>query len=284
MNLWSIMRGLIVTKNANLFSIDDGKMIYKVYPSGKTKEEGIYVGDNVEFDECITKVLPRKNLLIRPPIANVDKMFIIIAPIPKPDFMLVDKILIYCDIYGIKPYIVVAKYDLDQTLYDKVKAIYGKYYKVIKVCAHKKDINELTREIEGVCTLAGQSASGKSSIINAIFDDSRLAEIGNLSRKIARGKQTTRIVNLYKLDKGYLADTAGFSYLDLSMVTDLEYQKLSSYYPDFLKARAECKYRSCLHDHGECGVIKYVEQDKIPQIRYTNYLKILDEMMSARKY
>ena len=278
------MQGLVITKNANLFSIDDGKTIYKVYPSGKTKEEGVYVGDYVEFDESITKVLPRKNLLVRPPIANVDKMFITIAPLPKPDLMLVDKILIYCDIYGIKPYIVVAKYDLDENLYDKVRVIYGKYYNVIKVCALKKDINELTSEIEGVCALAGQSASGKSSIINAIFDDHNLAQTGNLSRKIARGKQTTRIVNLYRLEKGYLADTAGFSYLDLSMVTDLEYQKLSSYYPDFLKARAGCKYRSCLHDHGECGVIKYVEQGKISQTRYINYLKILDEMISARKY
>lgn len=278
------MQGLVITKNANLFSIDDGKTIYKVYPSGKTKEEGVYVGDYVEFDESITKVLPRKNLLVRPPIANVDKMFIIIAPLPKPDFMLVDKILIYCGLYGIKPYIVVAKYDLDENLYDKVRVIYGKYYNVIKVCALKKDTNELTSEIEGVCALAGQSASGKSSIINAIFDDHNLAQTGNLSKKIARGRQTTRIVNLYRLEKGYLADTAGFSYLDLSMVTDLEYQKLSSYYPDFLKARAGCKYRSCLHDHGECGVIKYVEQGKISQTRYINYLKILDEMISARKY
>lgn len=278
------MQGLVITKNANLFSIDDGKTIYKVYPSGKTKEEGVYVGDYVEFDESITKVLPRKNLLVRPPIANVDKMFIIIAPLPKPDFMLVDKILIYCGLYGIKPYIVVAKYDLDENLYDKVRVIYGKYYNVIKVCALKKDINELTSEIEGVCALAGQSASGKSSIINAIFDDHNLAQTGNLSKKIARGRQTTRIVNLYRLEKGYLADTAGFSYLDLNIVTDLEYQKLSSYYPDFLKARAGCKYRSCLHDHGECGVIKYVEQGKISQTRYINYLKILDEMISARKY
>ena len=278
------MQGLVITKNANLFSIDDGKTIYKVYPSGKTKEEGVYVGDYVEFDESITKVLPRKNLLVRPPIANVDKMFITIAPLPKPDLMLVDKILIYCDIYGIKPYIVVAKYDLDENLYDKVRVIYGKYYNVIKVCALKKDINELTSEIEGVCALAGQSASGKSSIINAIFDDHNLAQTGNLSKKIARGRQTTRIVNLYRLEKGYLADTAGFSYLDLNIVTDLEYQKLSSYYPDFLKARAGCKYRSCLHDHGECGVIKYVEQGKISQTRYINYLKILDEMISARKY
>lgn len=278
------MQGLVITKNANLFSIDDGKTIYKVYPSGKTKEEGVYVGDYVEFDESITKVLPRKNLLVRPPIANVDKMFIIIAPLPKPDFMLVDKILIYCGLYGIKPYIVVAKYDLDENLYDKVRVIYGKYYNVIKVCALKKDTNELTSEIEGVCALAGQSASGKSSIINAIFDDHNLAQTGNLSKKIARGRQTTRIVNLYRLEKGYLADTAGFSYLDLNIVTDLEYQKLSSYYPDFLKARAGCKYRSCLHDHGECGVIKYVEQGKISQTRYINYLKILDEMISARKY
>ena len=89
------MTGLVVKKNANLFTIEcEGKQV-DVLPSGKTKAKGIFVGDYVEFDNSITSVNPRKNILIRPPMANLDKLFIVIAPSPKPDFVLVDKIIIY---------------------------------------------------------------------------------------------------------------------------------------------------------------------------------------------
>ena len=131
--------------------------------------------------------------------------------------------------------------------------------------------------------MAGQSAVGKSSIINAIFQD-ELAKTNGLSKKIERGKQTTRLVSLYKLKGGYLADTAGFSMLDLSYISDLEPRELSSYYPDFLEARAKCKFRSCLHEGGECGVIEAVKKNKISLLRYENYLKILEELKNAKKY
>ena len=88
------MKGLVIKKNANLFSVECDGEIFHLSPSGKTKAGGIYVGDYVEFDENITKVLPRKNLLIRPPMANIDKLFIVFAPSPKPDFVLIDKMII----------------------------------------------------------------------------------------------------------------------------------------------------------------------------------------------
>ena len=114
--------------------------------------------------------------------------------------------------------------------------------------------------------------------------DDEVALTGDLSKKIERGKQTTRIVSLYKIGHGFLADTAGFSLLDLNLISDIEKDELASYYPDFLKARSECRYRSCLHEGGECGIIKYVNEGKISRNRYINYLKILDEIKSSRKY
>ena len=89
------MRGIIVTKNAGLFSVESNGSTFVVPASGKTKMQGLFVGDEVEFDGAVNNVLPRKNLLIRPPMANIDKLFIVISPSPKPDFLLVDKILIY---------------------------------------------------------------------------------------------------------------------------------------------------------------------------------------------
>ncbi len=279
------MQGIVLTKNANLFTIESEGKIYKVSPSGKTKTSGIFVGDKVEFQDSITKVLPRKNLLIRPPLANLDRLFIVIAPSPKPDFILVDKVLIYCILNDIEPILIINKMDIaNQEFFDIIDNSYQNIVKIIKISAKSQQIKEIEQEIKGICALAGQSAVGKSSIINAIYDD-ELTQIGNLSKKIERGKQTTRLVTLYKLNGGYLADTAGFSMLDLSYVSSLDYRELSAYYPDFLQARAECKYRSCLHENSdECGVIKAVKNGKISKLRYYNYLKILEELKNAKKY
>lgn len=278
------MQGIILSKNANLFTVESRDNTYKLHPSGKTKQSGIYVGDRVEFEESITQVLPRKNLLVRPPLANLDRLFIIISPKPKPDFVLVDKLLIYCSLKAIEPILVINKCDLaDDEFLGFVTKTYENIVKIIKISAKNGDIKQIEENIEGICAMAGQSAVGKSSIINAIFKDN-LAQTNSLSKKIERGKQTTRLVTLYKLENGYLADTAGFSMLDLSYVGDLDYHELSSYYPDFLKARAKCKFRSCLHEGGECGVVDFVNKNKISMLRYMNYLKILDELKQSKKY
>ena len=163
------MQGRVITKNANLFTVESEGKLFQLLPSGKTKESGIFVGDNVEFDKTITKVLPRRNKLIRPPLANVDNMFIIIAPIPKPDLILVDKIIIYSIIKGIKPIIVINKSDIASKEFIKeIEGIYKKYYSVLTVSAENNDIKSLEKNIEGICAMAGQSAVGKSSIINAL--------------------------------------------------------------------------------------------------------------------
>ena len=278
------MTGLVVKKNANLFTIEcEGKQV-DVLPSGKTKAKGIFVGDYVEFDNSITSVNPRKNILIRPPIANLDKLFIVIAPSPKPDFVLVDKIIIYCHIKGIQPILVINKIDIAED--DFIKNVLNDYacYQTIVLSAKCGNVDNLITEIDGICAMAGQSAVGKSSIINAIFKSENITKVGELSSKIERGKQTTRLVSLYKVHEGYLADTAGFSLLDLSFVSDITKEELASYYPDFLEGRQECKYRSCLHEGGDCGVIKRVKEGRIAKRRYQNYLKILQEIKLAKKY
>ena len=278
------MQGLVITKNADLFSVESGNEIYNIKPSGKTKEGGIFVGDRVEFGENITKVLPRKNLLIRPRVANIDRIFIVLSPSPRPDFALVDKLIIYCVLNDIEPIIVLNKIDLAKGEFVKdVYQDYGHSFKIVEVCAKTKNVQPLAKEIKGLCVLAGQSAVGKSSLINALLDSDE--KIGSLSKKIERGKQTTRIVKLFKLGQSYLADTAGFSLLDLGYVSKLEVRELSSYYPEFLDGRARCKYRSCLHEGGkECGVVEDLQSGKISKRRYENYLKILDELKNNRRF
>ncbi len=279
------MKGLIINKNANLFSVEHEREIHVLSPSGKTRAKGIFVGDFVEFDNAITKVYSRKNILIRPPVANIDKMFIIIAPKPKPDFVLVDKILVYCHLNDIQPFIVVNKADIcEKGFVEGVCDYYKGFYKVLTVSAKEGNLETLKNEIDGICVLAGQSAVGKSSLINAMFGED-FADVGELSKKIERGKQTTRMVNLFKVKDGaYIADTAGFSLLDLGFVSSLDAKDLSAYYPDFLKARGLCKFRSCTHEGGECGVIDGVMNGEINKERYAGYLKILQELKNAKKY
>ena len=122
------MKGLVTKKNANLFSVEADGNLYELSPSGKTKAKGIFVGDYVEFNDAITKVCERKNILIRPPMANLDKLFIVLAPSPKPDFVLVDKILVYCHLNDIVPVLVVNKTDMaDEKFVNEIQQDYYCY-------------------------------------------------------------------------------------------------------------------------------------------------------------
>ncbi len=278
------MTGLVIKKNANLFTVECEHKILMLKPKGTLKKEGIFVGDNVECNELtIEKVLERKNILIRPPMANLDKIFIVVAPVPEPDFLLVDKLILCCFVKGIEPVLVINKDDItDNNFIADIKKAYKKVLKILTTSAKTDKFASLKKEIKGICAFAGQSAVGKSSLINALIGRNE-AEIGDLSKKIERGKQTTRVVSLYSVGKGYIADTAGFSSLEVQMLVELTPQEVARYYPDFLEYLTECKYRSCLHKlKGDCGIIKRVESGDISQMRYQNYLKIIEGLQSKK--
>lgn len=277
------MRGLVVKKNAGLFDVECEGKVYSIKALGNVKKAGIYVGDEVEFESVITKVYPRKNHLIRPPLSNLARLFIVISSTPKPDYVLVDKLLLYAYVSGIEPIIVVNKSDIfDNDFVNEVKTIYNKVVSIIFTSARDGELGNLQKEIKGICAFAGQSAVGKSSLINALLGD-RQAEVGELSRKVERGKQTTRMTSLYKMQLGYIADTAGFSLLDAALVLPIESHELSKYYPDFMESLKACKFRSCTHEtRGNCAVIEAVKAGKINKVRYANYLKILSEIKEKK--
>lgn len=279
--------GLVLKKEADLFTVElsDGEILTCVARKN-LKKAGVFVGDKVSLDDdkAICKLENRKNVLIRPPLANLDRMFVVVAPVPKPDLYLVDKMIIFCKLNKIEPIICINKKDLDEKYCKEIASIYKKVAKVIAVSTLDESVLKLEKEIKGICALAGQSAVGKSSIINALVGEA-VAKVDTFSKKIERGKQTTRIVHLFKFGEGrYLADTAGFSKLD-EYLLDLEYDQIKSYYPEFVEVAHMCKYKSCLHTNDkDCAVIKAVEAGEIEKTRYENYLKLLEIVKNIKRY
>lgn len=277
------MLGKVVKKNANQFLVNGRWCVAR----GNLKDQGIFVGDDVVCDDrenVIEKVCERKNILIRPPIANIDKMIIVIAPVPKPDFLLIDKLLIFCEKNEIIPVICVNKCDiLDETLKNQIIRVYSKIAKIIMTSAKNDDCKELASQIKGVCAFAGQSAVGKSSLINALHGQD-VEQVGDLAKKVERGKQTTRMVSLYKLgEDDYIADTAGFSKLDEGLL-DIDERKLANFYPDFVPYLDDCEYYSCTHTkEKKCGIAVAAKRGDIPLVRYENYLKLYDAIKERRR-
>ena len=278
------MSGLVLKKNADKFTVEmDGQT--SIMSARNLKKEGIFVGDKVECQNgVIERVLERKNLLIRPPLANVDTMIIVVAFQPKPDFLLVDKLLVFCMVKGIIPILCVNKSDLSENFVSDVKKIYKNVVDIVSISTLDRSVMKLKKYIKGITALAGQSAVGKSSIINALLGE-KLATIGDFSKKVMRGKQTTRLVELYDLKNGnYLADTAGFSKLSEELLLINE-NELKDYYPDFIKYAHECKYKSCQHlSLKDCGIVNAVREGKISKTRYENYKILRENIKKVKKF
>ncbi len=259
---------------------DSGELI-KCFARGKLKRQGeIFIGDMVEVlvdkEGVIEQVLPRKSMLVRPYVSNIEKIVIVLAPIPKPDMLLVDKLIIGAIEQDVEPIICVNKADLEG-VEDVVKNVINDYEGMATILPIStqtgQGIDQLIEMVRGsyVC-LAGQSAVGKSSLINYIFGEDKM-KVGDLSQKGDRGKNTTRHIEIMELEDGTkIADTCGFSMLEMPLV---EPSKLASYYTDFDEFVGGCKFRSCTHSDEEvCGVKQAVLDGKLSKSRYERYLTL----------
>lgn len=245
----------------------------------------IVVGDCVEiepneYDEgkyIITSLKDRKNTIPRPPIANIDRLLIVVAPKPEPDLLLVDKLLIYCALNYIEPIIVLNKADISSDEF--VKSIKTQYYfcKVVVLSAVMGDgVEDLKSFLRNsFCAVCGQSAVGKSSLLNAIIPNINL-ETQGLSKKVDRGKHTTRVNELYVHEDIMIADTPGFSNLEL----DIDYRELASFYPEFDKYLGKCKYLDCSHvkEGKDCLVVTSVDSGDINKDRYNRYCDLYKKL------
>jgi len=277
------MKGLVIKKLSDKFRVSVQGETVLAFARGNLKEKGICVGDVVDYNaetKQIEAVFERKNKLVRPPICNLDNLFILIADTPKPDFLVLDKLLLFCKVNDITPIICHSKTDENNDILPYIQRTYGKYFKVIDTSAHKKiGINEIKYLLlNKTSAFAGQSGVGKSGLLNAIFGKDMTKE-GVLSEKIERGKNTTRHTELYELSTNtYIADTAGFSSLDESYLP-LKKAELPYYYPEFLEFLPKCKYKSCAHINEEiCGVKDALRLGQIDEGRYQRYIEIRSKL------
>ena len=246
---------------------------------GKFRKQDIkpVVGDFVEFqkgnhdDGYLLKILERKNVLRRPPIANIDQALLVFSR-KEPDFstVLLDKFLLLIEHYHIKPIIVISKMDIegDDSIYQYIQEYRNAGYTVIETSSKQnKGINEI-KEIfkDQVTVITGQSGVGKSTLLNAL-DISLNLETNQISKALGRGKHTTRHVELMNLYDGYVADTPGFSSLELEM----EPTEAARAYHDFDEYATACKFRGCLHDsEPHCAVKEAVDEGKISKEKIEN--------------
>lgn len=251
----------------------------------KFRRDGIspLPGDRVMFSPgsgeehgWLEEILPRASLCLRPPVANITLMVIVIAPEPVPDYLLVDKLLVYADMQGIRPLIAVNKSDIGMETYEKARDIYkSSGAPVIALSASSgQGLDELCSRMRGELTgFAGQSGVGKSALLSMVTGTELIS--GAISDRIKRGKQTTRHTTLLYHDGMRVMDTPGFSLLELPR--GMEPEQLSGYYPDFRPYEADCRFNPCLHlTEPGCAVKKACEAGDINASRLLRYGELME--------
>lgn len=292
------MTGKIIKGIAGFYYVHDGKdTVYQCRAKGifRNRKMKPLVGDDVEYSVLdpvdkegnIEEILPRKNSLVRPAVANVDQALVLFALAdPEPNFHLLDRFLVMMERAGVLVQICFNKLDLCP----KEKGITcQKMYEAAGYTVHLLSIKEgtgtdwIAKALRGKTTvLAGPSGVGKSSLTNLLQPGAGM-ETGEISEKIRRGKHTTRHSQLiYVEENTYLLDTPGFSSL---FVDDLQPEKLQFYFPEFSAFTHACRFAGCVHI-GEriCGVKEAVDAEKISKSRYENYRLIYQELKDKRRY
>jgi ribosome biogenesis GTPase / thiamine phosphate phosphatase len=289
--------GKIIKALSGFYYVLSESKVYQCRGRGVFRKRKInpLVGDYVTFaaetmtEGTVVEIEERKNELVRPPIANVDKAILVFSAL-EPQFsdVLLDRFLVLVEQKHIKPIICISKVDLlsEKQLQNilSYKELYETIgYDVVLTSTETKEGIEMLRPFleTGISVFAGQSGVGKSSMLNALNNELDL-ETNEISSHLGRGKHTTRHVELIPIGDGFVADTPGFSSLDFA---EMEPEDLTLCFPEMREVVDGCKFRGCLHQsEPKCAVKAAVASGEISEKRYNHYETFLAEIKEQRRY
>lgn len=295
MNMYTIndknnfQEGKIIKLTGGLYTVESPMGSYECKARGIFRKRGLspVVGDNVLFsDEMIEEVLERKNILLRPPVANLDILFFIVSTTePIPNYYVLDQLIAVAESQKIEPVIVVTKRDIKEN--SDLKKIYTQSgIKVIETdYDDKKTIDEVKAIIKGnCCAFTGNSGVGKSTLLNNIAPDLNIPT-NEISQKLGRGKHTTRHTELYHICGGLIADTPGFSAFDIAEYKQIEKEDLCMYFREFRNFFGKCRFNDCTHTcEPGCSILEAVENGGISKKRYDNYCLMYNEIKQRKEW
>lgn len=286
--------GLVLKGIGGFYYVETEEGMFECKAKGKFRKEKIspMAGDKVtvtireDGENTIDIIHERKNKLLRPPVANIDKLLIAVSVAkPYPNPLIIDKMTVLAEKNNIIPIIVITKTDLDDC-----SELYNNYkktgYNVYQFSSKTSDTcSEIKKELEGCITaFTGNSGVGKSTLINALSDTLDLAT-GEISDKLGRGRHTTRQAEIFSIGEGLVIDTAGFSSIDFAEDNILLSEDLQHYFKEFSEYIGQCKFTGCAHmgDKG-CKICEMVEQGFISESRYESYKIMFNEMKNIKKW
>lgn len=287
--------GIIIKGIGGFYYVEASGEIFECKARGLFRKQGIkpLAGDRVSIsinenaENTIDDIFERKSVLLRPPVANIDRLFVLSSTCePSPVFLIIDRMTAYAENAGIEPIVLFTKADMKPA--DEYVEIYRKAgfisYAVSSVDA--RGVEEVRKELKGhISAFCGNSGVGKSSLLNAL-DPSLDLKTSEISEKLGRGKHTTRHSELFRLEGGYVADTPGFSSFDFEDDDIIFKDDLPFAFREFEKYIGQCKFASsCLHvkDKG-CRILQAIEDGEIPKSRHESYCSMMEQASAIKEW
>lgn len=289
------LSGIIIKGIGGFYYVEAADAVYECKARGVFRKDKItpLVGDKVNItvnenqENTIDEILPRKNSLVRPPVANIDNLIIVVSTVePKPSTLVIDKLIAVAEYKDIEPIIVISKSDLASA--DELFDIYTKagFNTVIISNETGLGVDKVKEFLKNKTTaFTGNSGVGKTSLINNL-DTSLNLSTSEISKKLGRGRHTTRQAELFKICGGYIVDTPGFSSFEIDKSTVIMKEDLADCFRDFRDYTDYCKFNpSCTHtcDKG-CAVIEAVNDGKISKSRHNSYVQMYNDVKDLKQW